>query len=103
VAVNPDMIRAQMEGGIGFGLGAIMKSQITVEHGVVKEGNFDGYDVLRLNEMPQVEVHIVASSERPTGVGEPGVPPIGPAVANAIHAATRKRMRILPFARAQAA
>ncbi|MFL5025074.1 MAG: molybdopterin cofactor-binding domain-containing protein, partial [Microvirga sp.] len=101
VAVNPDIIRAQMEGGIGFGLGAIMKSQITIEGGTVQEGNFDGYDVLRLNEMPQVEVHIVASSERPTGVGEPGVPPIGPAVANAIYAATRKRMRILPFSRDQ--
>ena len=101
VAVNPDIIRAQMEGGIGFGLGAVMKSQITIEGGAVQEGNFDGYDVLRLNEMPQVEVHIVPSSERPTGVGEPGVPPIGPAVANAIYAATRKRMRILPFSRDQ--
>ena len=103
VAVNPDIIRAQMEGGIGFGLGAVMKSQITIEGGAVQEGNFDGYDVLRLNEMPQVEVHIVPSSERPTGVGEPGVPPIGPAVANAIYAATRKRMRILPFSRDQGA
>src|SRR5829696_335678 len=93
IAVNPDIIRAQMEGGIGFGVGAVMKSQITIEGGAVQEGNFDGYDVLRLNEMPQVEVHIVPSSERPTGVGEPGVPPIGPAVANAIYAATRKRMR----------
>ena len=69
----------------------------------MQEGNFDGYDVLRLNEMPQVEVHIVPSSERPTGVGEPGVPPIGPAVANAVYAATRKRMRVLPFSRAQGA
>ena len=103
VAVNPDIIRAQMEGGIGFGLGAVMKSQITIEGGAVQEGNFDGYDVLRLNEMPQVEVHIVPSSDRPTGVGEPGVPPIGPAVANAIYAATRKRMRILPFSRDQGA
>jgi isoquinoline 1-oxidoreductase beta subunit len=103
VAVNPDIIRAQMEGGIGFGLGAVMKSQIILEGGAVQEGNFDGYDVLRLNEMPQVEVHIVPSSERPTGVGEPGVPPIGPAVANAIYAATRKRMRILPFSRDQGA
>ena len=101
VAVNPDIIRAQMEGGIGFGLGAVMKSQITIEGGAVQEGNFDGYDVLRLNEMPQVEVHIVPSSDRPTGVGEPGVPPIGPAVANAIYAATCKRMRILPFSRDQ--
>jgi hypothetical protein len=82
-----------MEGGIGFGLGAVTKSQLTIEGGAVQEGNFDGYDVLRLNEMPQIEVHIMPSSERPTGVGEPGVPPIGPAVANAIYAATRKRMR----------
>jgi isoquinoline 1-oxidoreductase subunit beta len=103
IAVNPDMIRAQMEGGLGFGLGAVMKSQLTLEAGAVQEGNFDGYDVLRINEMPQVEVHIVPSSERPTGVGEPGVPPIGPAVANAIYAATRKRMRVLPFSRTQGA
>lgn len=103
IAVNPDMVRAQMEGGIGFGLGAVMKSQLTLEGGAVREGNFDGYDVLRLNEMPQVEVHIVPSAERPTGVGEPGVPPIGPAVANAIYAATRKRMRVLPFSREQRA
>jgi isoquinoline 1-oxidoreductase beta subunit len=103
VAINPDIIRAQMEGGIGFGLGAVMKSRLTIEGGAVQEGNFDGYDVLRLNEMPQVEVHIVPSSERSTGVGEPGVPPIGPAVANAVYAATRNRMRVLPFSRAQGA
>jgi len=103
VAVNPDMIRAQMEGGIGFGLGAIMKSQLTIDGGVVQETNFDTYDVLRLEEMPRVEVYIVPSSERPTGVGEPGVPPIGPAVANAIYAATKKRMRVLPFTRGQGA
>jgi isoquinoline 1-oxidoreductase subunit beta len=103
IAVNPDMIRAQMEGGIGFGLGAVLKSQVTIEGGAVQEGNFDTYDVLRFNEMPQVEVHIVPSSERPTGVGEPGVPPIGPAVANAVYAASRKRMHVLPFTRAQSA
>ncbi|WP_207476824.1 xanthine dehydrogenase family protein molybdopterin-binding subunit [Arenibaculum pallidiluteum] len=101
VAVNPDMIRAQMEGGIGFGLGAIMKSQVTLDGGAVQESNFDGYDVLRIDEMPHVEVHVVQSTERPTGVGEPGVPPIGPAVANAVYAATRQRMRVLPFSRAQ--
>jgi isoquinoline 1-oxidoreductase subunit beta len=101
VAVNPDQVRAQMEGGIGFGLGAILKSQITLNKGQVVEGNFDGYDVLRLNEMPQVEVHIVASNETPTGVGEPGVPPIGPAVANAVYQATKKRIRLLPFSRSE--
>jgi isoquinoline 1-oxidoreductase beta subunit len=98
-AINPDQVRAQMEGGIGFGLGAILKSQLTLTNGAVDQGNFDSYDVLRINEMPQVEVHIVPSQESPTGVGEPGVPPIGPAVANAVYSATKKRIRILPFAR----
>ena len=98
-AINPDQIRAQMEGGIGFGLGAILKSQLTLTNGAVDQGNFDSYDVLRINEMPQVEVHIVPSQESPTGVGEPGVPPIGPALANAVYAATKKRIRVLPFAR----
>jgi isoquinoline 1-oxidoreductase beta subunit len=101
MVVNPDMVRAQMEGGIGFGLGAVMKSQLTLDKGRVVEGNFDGYDVLRFSEMPKVEVHIVKSEAAPTGVGEPGVPPVGPAVANAIFAATRKRMRILPFTRTE--
>lgn len=99
IVVNPDNVRAQMEGGIGFGLGAVLKSQITLEGGRVVEGNFDTYEVLRLDEMPQVEVHMVASSAKPTGVGEPGVPPIGPAVANALYQANRKRLRILPFTR----
>jgi isoquinoline 1-oxidoreductase beta subunit len=98
-AINPDQIRAQMEGGIGFGLGAILKSQLTLTNGAVDQGNFDSYDVLRINEMPQVEVHILPSQGAPTGVGEPGVPPIGPAVANAVYAATKKRIRVLPFAR----
>jgi hypothetical protein len=67
-----------MEGGIGFGLGAILKSQITLDKGRIVEGNFDSYDVLRIDEMPSVEVHIVKSSAPPTGVGEPGVPPSDP-------------------------
>jgi isoquinoline 1-oxidoreductase subunit beta len=99
IAVNPDVIRAQMEGGIGFGLGAILKSEITLDQGRVVQDNFDGYEVLTIDEMPQVEVHIMPSRESPTGVGEPGVPPIGPAVANAVYAATGKRMRVLPFSR----
>ncbi len=99
IAINPDQIRAQMEGGIGFGLGAVLKSQLTLTNGAVDQGNFDSYEVLRINEMPQVEVHIVPSQESPTGVGEPGVPPIGPALANAVYAATKKRIRVLPFAR----
>ncbi|HTO64337.1 MAG TPA: xanthine dehydrogenase family protein molybdopterin-binding subunit [Bradyrhizobium sp.] len=101
VAVNPDQVRAQMEGGIGFGLGAILKSQITLDKGRIVQGNFDGYDVLRINEMPSIEVHIVTSSAPPTGVGEPGVPPIGPAVANAMFKATGRRIRMLPFANSE--
>jgi len=99
IAINPDQVRAQMEGGIGYGLGAILKSQVTLTGGAVDQGNFDSYEVLRIEEMPQVEVHIVPSQEPPTGVGEPGVPPIGPAVANAVYAATKKRIRVLPFSR----
>ncbi len=102
VAVNPDQVKAQMEGGIGFGLGAIMKSAITLDHGKVVQGNFDSYQVLALNEMPQVEVFIVDSDEHPTGVGEPGVPPIGPAVANGAYQLTKKRIRSLPFVKASA-
>jgi isoquinoline 1-oxidoreductase subunit beta len=101
VAVNPDIIRAQVEGGVGFGLGAVLRSQLTLKGGAVQEGNFDGYEVLRLDDMPQVDVHIVPSSEKPTGVGEPGVPPIGPAVANAFYQATKRRMRVLPFTAAE--
>ncbi len=97
VAVNPDIIRAQMEGGIGYGLGAVMRNQITLSEGEVDQSNFPDYEPLRISDMPEVEVHIVASSEAPTGVGEPGVPPAGPALANAIYAATGKRVTRLPM------
>jgi len=97
VAVNPEIIKAQMEGGIGFGLGAILFDQITLDQGRVVQGNFNDYRMLRIHEMPKVEVVIVKSSEKPTGVGEPGVPPIGPAVANAWRALTGKAVRSLPF------
>jgi isoquinoline 1-oxidoreductase beta subunit len=97
VAINPDVIRAQMEGGIGFGLAAALHGAITLNEGRVEQSNFHDYPVLRMNEMPQVEVHIVPSNEKPTGVGEPGVPPIAPAVCNAIFAATGKRVRSLPI------
>ena len=103
VAINPDNIRAQMEGGIGFGLGAILAEELTLTGGEVDQSNYDSYTPLRIDGMPEVEVHIVPSTERPTGVGEPGVPPIGPAVANAIYAATGKRIRVLPVARAMQA
>ena len=102
VAVNPDIIRAQMEGGIGFGLGAVLYDEITLDKGRVVQSNFNDYRMLRINEMPRVSVVIVSSSEKPTGVGEPGVPPIGPAVANAWRALTGTSVRHLPFARAAA-
>jgi len=97
IPINPDVIAAQMEGGIGFGLGAVMFGAITLKNGRVEQDNFNNYRVLRINEMPKVEVHIVPSAEAPTGVGEPGVAPIGPAVANAIFAATGTRVHMLPF------
>ena len=101
--INPDIIAAQMEGGIGFGLGAVMHGAITLKDGRVEQDNFNSYRVLRMNEMPRVEVHIVPSGEPPTGVGEPGVAPIGPAVANAIFAATGKRIYVLPFSKLMSA
>jgi CO/xanthine dehydrogenase Mo-binding subunit len=96
-AVNPGIIAQQIEGGVVFGLSAALKGAITIENGAVKQGNFDEYELLRMHEAPEVEVHIVPSEEKPTGVGEPGVPPIAPAVANAVFAATGKRVRQLPM------
>jgi len=95
--VNPDIVAAQIEGGICFGLGAALYQAITLEHGRVRETNFHAFPLVRMHEMPKVEVHLVPSREAPTGVGEPGVPPIAPAVANAIFAATGKRLRRLPL------
>jgi len=97
VAVNPDIVRAQMESGIVFGLSAALHGEITIEDGAAKQSNFHDYPVLRMSECPQIEVYIVESSEPPSGVGEPGVPPIAPAVANAVFAATGKRLRELPL------
>ncbi|AMV49007.1 xanthine dehydrogenase family protein molybdopterin-binding subunit [Paraburkholderia caribensis] len=96
-AINPDVIAAQIEGGIGFGLGAALYGAITLKDGRVEQNNFDGYRVLRIDAMPKVEVHIVASTQAPTGIGEPGVAPVGPAVANAIFAATGKRVYAMPL------
>jgi isoquinoline 1-oxidoreductase beta subunit len=96
-AINPDIITAQMQGGISFGVGAVMHGAITLKDGRVEQSNFNSYRVMRMNEMPKVEVYIMPSSEPPTGVGEPGVAPAGPAVANAIFAATGKRIHVLPF------
>lgn len=99
VAVNPDVIRAQMEGGIGFGLGHMLFGEITLKDGKPEQDNFDTYRSLRINEMPEIEVTIVNSTEKPTGVGEPGVPPIGPAVANAMARLGMSRPRRLPVVR----
>jgi len=97
VAVNPESVRAQMESGISFGLGAALYSSLTFKDGRVQQSNFHDYRVLRLDEMPVVEVHIVASTDKMGGVGEPGVPPIAPAVANAVAALTGQRLRELPL------
>jgi len=97
LVVNPDNVKAQMEGGIGFALGAALKGAITLEDGRVMQANFDGYPVLTMDEMPRVEVHIMKSRNKPTGVGEPGVPPTAPAVCNAIFDAIGKRIRRLPI------
>ena len=95
--VNPMTIRAQMQSAIVFGIGATIKSQITVNNGQVNESNYDDYKVLRFDEMPKVDVHIIKNNETPGGVGEPGLPPIAPAIANAIFSATGKRIRKLPI------
>jgi len=95
--INPETIEAQLEGGVVFGLTAVLLGAITIDKGRVRQGNFHNYEMLRMNEMPQVEVHIVKSQEAPGGVGEVGVPAMAPALANAIFAATGKRIRRLPI------
>ncbi|MFC7052378.1 molybdopterin cofactor-binding domain-containing protein [Hansschlegelia quercus] len=95
--INPDVVRAQVEGGVGFGLGAALRNAITLDGGVVQEANFDSYEPLRMGDMPKVEVYTVVSQQPPTGIGEPGVPPLAPALANAIFSATGKRLRDLPL------
>jgi isoquinoline 1-oxidoreductase beta subunit len=99
LAVNPDIVRAQMEGGIGFGLGHALYAEVPLDAGRPVPGNFDTYRSLRINEMPEVAVTVVRSSEKPTGVGEPGVPPIAPAVANAMARLGLPRPRRLPVVR----
>lgn len=97
LAINPKIVETQMQGGIGFGLSAALRDAITLKDGQVEQSNFHDYQPLRMNEMPHVDVHIVPSNEVPSGVGEPGVPPIAPAVCNAIFMATGKRIRSLPI------
>ncbi|MGZ8867655.1 MAG: molybdopterin cofactor-binding domain-containing protein [Thermoanaerobaculia bacterium] len=95
--VNPDGIRAQVEGAIVYGLSAALHEEITIDGGAVQQTNFHDFPLLRIGEMPKVEVHIVPSTAAPTGIGEPGLPPVAPAVANAIFDGTGKRLRTLPF------
>ncbi|HLF25010.1 MAG TPA: xanthine dehydrogenase family protein molybdopterin-binding subunit [Anaerolineae bacterium] len=95
--INPSMVEAQMEGGIVLGLTAALKGQITIENGRVQQSNFHNYPILRLDEMPSIEVYLAPSARAPQGVGEMGVPPIAPAVANAVFAATGQRIRQLPI------
>jgi isoquinoline 1-oxidoreductase beta subunit len=96
-AVNPLTIEAQVQSAMVFGLSAALYGRITLANGRVEQGNFTDYPLLRFDEMPQMSVHIVPSAAAPTGVGEPGTPPIAPAVANAVAALTGKRLRGLPF------
>jgi isoquinoline 1-oxidoreductase beta subunit len=97
IPVNPDVITAQVEGAVGFALSSVLRNRITLQDGVVQETNFDAYEPTRMSEMPKVEVHIVPSTAKPTGIGEPGVPCLAPAIANAVFAATGKRLRSLPL------
>ncbi len=94
--VNPMTIRAQIQGSIIFGMGATLNSEMTVKNGRVNESNFDDYPVVRFDESPQIKVFILKNNEKPGGVGEPGLPPIAPAIANAVFAASGKRIRKLP-------
>ena len=95
--VNPAILTQQIEGGIVYGLSAALKGAITIDRGRVQQGNFDTYSVVRIDEMPLVEVHVVQTDNAPGGIGEASVPPIAPAVCNAIFAATGKRIRSLPI------
>jgi isoquinoline 1-oxidoreductase beta subunit len=97
IAVNPNIIAQQMESGVIFGLSAALSGEVTIKDGKVQQQNFHNYPVLRMNEAPLVETVIVKSAEPPEGVGEPGTPPIAPAVANAVFALTGKRLRSLPL------
>jgi isoquinoline 1-oxidoreductase beta subunit len=97
--VNPEIIREQMESAVVYGLSAAFTEAITVQRGQVEQANFDDYPILRIDQMPEVRVHIMDNDKEPGGVGEPGTPPIAPAVANAILAATGEPVRKLPLPR----
>src|SRR6185295_5071414 len=97
VAVNPNIVAMQMESGIGFGLSAALAGAITLKDGVVEQSNFHDYPVVRMNQMPKIDVHILPSKEKPSGVGEPATPVIAPALANALLALEGKPLRSLPL------
>jgi CO/xanthine dehydrogenase Mo-binding subunit len=96
IVINPRIVEAQIESAVAFGLTATLKSSVTIRNGRVEQGGLDDFPLLRADEMPKVEVHLVPSEEPPSGIGEPGVPPVAPAVTNAIFAATGRRLRTLP-------
>jgi isoquinoline 1-oxidoreductase beta subunit len=95
--INPNGVAAQVEGAAIYGLSAMLKDAITIDRGRVQQANFNDYDMPRMREMPKIEVHVVMSKEDPTGIGEPGLPVVAPAVCNAVFAATGKRLRRLPI------
>ena len=95
--VSPTILEQQIQGGIVYALANALRAKITIEKGRVVQGNFDDYAPLRMEEMPTVEVYAIASQEPPTGIGEPPVPPLAPALSNAIYAASKKRIRSLPI------
>ena len=97
VVINPDILAAQIEGGVIFGLTAALHGRITLDKGMVQQSNFHDYPLLRFEETPDIFVHIVQSDEPPGGVGEIAVPGVAPAVANAVFSASRRRLRELPF------
>ena len=97
IAVTPDVVKAQMEGGIGFGLGSCLGEKITLTNGKIDQSNFYDYFPMRMSKMPEIEVHIVQSNVAPSGVGEPGTPPAGPAVANALRKFLKKPLTKLPI------
>lgn len=97
MTVNPDTVIAQIQGGVIFGLTAVLYNEITIEHGRVQQTNFNDYRMLRMNEAPMIDVHLIKSAEAPGGIGEPGTAAIGAALANAVFSATGKRIRKLPI------
>jgi CO/xanthine dehydrogenase Mo-binding subunit len=95
--VNPNILEQQIQSAVIYGLANVLRAQITIKNGRVEQGNFDDYQPIRMNEAPRVEAYFVPSTEPPTGIGEPPLPPLAPALCNAIYAATKKRVRALPI------